>query len=85
MNNEISDLERRMDSLEVKHETLGIITTALLALVQNSDELLLALESATELHDANLLYTTSLSDDQQQRVLAHLKGFSDSLRRRPIS
>ena len=85
MNEDIKALQRRVDELEVKHETLAIITTALLALVPNSDELLLALESATELHDANLLYATSLSDEQQSLVLKHLQGFADSLRRRPIA
>lgn len=72
-------LQARIEELEIKHEVLGIITTALLAIVPKHEHLVVAVETATELHDANLLYATSLSDDQRQRVLEHLRGFLDAI------
>lgn len=76
-------LQARIEKLEVTQEVLGIITTALLALVPEHELLVIAVETATELHDANLLYATSLSDGQRQRVLEHLRGFLDALQPRP--
>lgn len=77
------DLQRRVDDLEVKNEVLGIITTALLALVPKHEDLVTAIETATELHDANLIYATSISDDQRHRVLEHLRGVLDALKHQP--
>lgn len=82
--NEIEELRTRIAEIEIRHETLGIIVNALLGLIPDMKPLLIALETATELHDANALYAISLSGDQRQRVLAHLKGFVDSLKQNPL-
>jgi hypothetical protein len=62
-------------------DTEGIIVTGLLAAVPDLKQYLDGVEVAIELHDANALYATSLSDDQRQRVLLNLQGFVNALRR----
>jgi hypothetical protein len=78
---ELSELRARIDALEVKTEVTGIIVTGLLAAVPDLKQYLDDVEVAIELHDANALYATSLSDDQRQRVLLNLQGFVNALRR----
>ena len=81
--NEIEKLRGRIIELEIRHETLSIIVTALLGLVPDTKPLLFVLEKATGLHDANALYATSLSDDQRQRVLDRLQEVYDRIKQIP--
>jgi hypothetical protein len=79
---ELSELRTRIDALEVKTEVQGLLITALLGLVPDERLLLIGLDTAIELHHANALYATSLSDGQRQRVFLNLRGMIDVLKER---
>ena len=79
MSEETSAMRARIEALEVRIEVHAIITTALLALAPH-EKIVAAIEVAADVHDANLLYGTSLSEQQRLQILEHLKGFADSLR-----
>ncbi len=78
MTDDKAALQKRIEELEIKHATLGVIVEALLALLPENGEYEQELRKLIERHDADLLYATSLSDEQRHvllsRLTATLKG-----------
>jgi hypothetical protein len=77
----VNELEKRISNLEIRNEVLWAIISALLWREEDRRALSLALAHSSALSDANLPYTSSLSDDQLRAATDALAVIAEALLR----
>ena len=72
----------RIEELEIKNAMLGVIVNALLELLPRDGVYEQTLQPLIERYDADLLYATSLSDEQRHALLDRLRLFLAGMKNR---
>mgnify|MGYP000971772163 CR=1 FL=1 len=72
--NETEPLSEKVERIEARCLYLGLVCTSLLRSLPDKNVFLKNLELEKQMHDANSLYATSLSDSQRQVIQAALEA-----------